>query len=426
MKKYLILAVSFLMAFSAFAQDGKKALKQASKDLGKYYSDPANNKDKLTEAIGLLDEAFQSDEVKSDPESYIVKGKIYNEISASEIRNILLNPAEKLNTPNAAVEAYEALATAMQMATKKGQTKDALAALAETEGNLNNIGITMFQEQNYGAAFDNFNAAIEAYKLLKNSGKDSRLDDEATRNEHYFYTVAAGYYGDRKEKTMPLLKEMESTTDKPLVYEALFNYTLDSDKPAAEKYLVMGREKFPNDTGLLFAEINYYLKEGRLEELTGKLKMAIEKEPDNPSVYVTLGNVYDQLSQAEAKNGNTEKSAEYFDSAMQYYNETLAKDPNNFDAEYSIGAMYYNKAAAMTEEINQYANDFSKAGTQKYNEAKAKMDGYFDQAMPYFLKAESIDANDQNTLIALKEIYARKNQMDKVKEYQTKLDATNE
>jgi hypothetical protein len=32
----------------------------------------------------------------------------------------------------------------------------------------------------------------------------------------------------------------------------------------------------------------------------------------------------------------------------------------------------------------------------------------FDQALPYFQKAESLDPNDTNTLIALNEIYARK------------------
>jgi hypothetical protein len=51
------------------------------------------------------------------------------------------------------------------------------------------------------------------------------------------------------------------------------------------------------------------------------------------------------------------------------------------------------------------------------------MDSYFSQAMPYFLKAEGIDGSDLNTLIALKEIYARSNEMEKVGEYKAKIEA---
>ena len=47
----------------------------------------------------------------------------------------------------------------------------------------------------------------------------------------------------------------------------------------------------------------------------------------------------------------------------------------------------------------------------------------FDAALPYFLKAEESDPKDRNTLIALREIYARKNQLDKAEEYKKKLDA---
>ena len=40
------------------------------------------------------------------------------------------------------------------------------------------------------------------------------------------------------------------------------------------------------------------------------------------------------------------------------------------------------------------------------------MNGIFAQAMPYFQKAESINPNDKNTLIALKEILIRLSKME--------------
>ena len=87
--------------------------------------------------------------------------------------------------------------------------------------------------------------------------------------------------------------------------------------------------------------------------------------------------------------------------------------------------MYYNKAASLTTEINELANDYSSAGTKKYDERKSEMDGYFNEALPYFENAHNLNASDVNTIIALKEIYARKNMFDKVNEMKEKLDAIN-
>ena len=39
-----------------------------------------------------------------------------------------------------------------------------------------------------------------------------------------------------------------------------------------------------------------------------------------------------------------------------------------------------------------------------------------------FIKSEQVDPKDKNTLIALKEIYARKNELEKSKEYKTKIE----
>ena len=83
MKKLLIAFMSlFLIAGTMSAQDSpKKMLKKASKNLSKYYQNPAENEAKLTKAIDLVNTAFESDEAKADPEAWNTKGKIYNELA---------------------------------------------------------------------------------------------------------------------------------------------------------------------------------------------------------------------------------------------------------------------------------------------------------------------------------------------------------
>ena len=113
----------------------------------------------------------------------------------------------------------------------------------------------------------------------------------------------------------------------------------------------------------------------------------------------------------------------FLDKAMETYQKALAKEPTNNFANYSMGTLYYNKAASYVTLMNSLAEDLTKDGMKKYDAAQASMLSMFDKALPFFLQAEKSDANDKNTLIALREIYARKNQMDKAEEYKKKMEA---
>ena len=414
----------FLSVGLVTAQEYKKQLKNANKALGKYYLDPVSNKADLAAALATLDQVFAAEDAKGDAEAWITKGQILNEIGKAEMNRKILDPKFELATPKAGMMAMEAFEMAMAKAIKKSQTKDALAGIKENEEVSNNIGITYFQAQDYNQAYANFAATLKANELLKANKMESRLDDPAAKNDQTFYTAVAGYFGDNKDASLPLFESLyKQGKAQPLVYEALFNMTADKNIDKAMEYLSAGREANPDDNGLLFAEINYYLKENKLDLLVDKLKMAIAKEPDNVSVYNTMGNVYDQLNQKERDGGNNAKADEYFNLAFDYFGQALSKDPKNFDATYSQGALYYNKAAGMVSKLNALSNDFTPAGTKKYNALKEEMDGYFKQALPYFLKAEELDPKDINTLIALKEVYARSGDFEKSNAYKAKMEA---
>ncbi len=425
MKKLALGLLSFILVVGSInAQEGKKALKKGAKLLAKYGQNAVANAGDLDEGLMLIEKAFEDEEVKSKAKNYNALGEGYNQVLSAEINAKLIDPNYVITHGEYGAKAFDAFKTAHANAEKGNVKKDALKGMQALEGHINNLAIYFFQTPDYANAFDYFNQAIEVYKVLSANGGESRLDVEADKKDHYFYTGASGYYGKKGLEAAPVLEELVAMgTDKALVYEALYNIYATEDKEKAVGFLEKGREAFPDDTGLLFAEINYYLTEGKLDILTDKLKSALEKEPDNVTIYTTLGNVYDQLNQTERTAGNTAKADEYFDEAMKYYSQALEKDPTNFDAVYSQGALYYNKAASLTGAINELANDFSAAGTKKYDALKAKMDGYFNEAMPYFLKAEGMNGKDLNTLIALKEIYARSSKMDKVAEYKAKMDA---
>jgi tetratricopeptide (TPR) repeat protein len=424
MKNFLfsILVVSMISSY-ATAQEYKKQLKNVNKSLGVYFLDPTSSKDVLMTAIKDLDAVMTAEDAKADPMSWISKGQIYNEIAKAEMIKKVSDPNFDLPTPNAGIIAFEAFKKAMELPAKKSPIKDIVDGLIENENLTNNIGITHFQKSEYDKAFTNFKVALDASDIIIANKGESRLKDVVALKDQIFYTGVCGYYGSDKKQAVPYFTKLYDMGDaQPLVYEALFTITAESNESAAMKILDAGRKAHPDDNGILFAEINYYLKINKLDVLVDKLKTAIAKEPNNVSVYTTLGNVYDQLNQKERAAGNAAKADEYFNEAMTYFDSALKVNPKTFDAIYSKGQLYYNKAAAMTDKLNELSNDYSSAGTKKYNAYKAEMDGYFESALPFFIQAEELDPTDTNTMIALKEIYARNGKLDKSQEYKAKLE----
>ncbi len=422
---FLILVIGFLAMGTSSAQDAFKSLKAAEKSIKKFTSNPAEKGDFLAQGIKELETAFASDDVKAASKSWLTKAKIYQSIAAAEFKTKTLDKegGYVVAIPNAAATAYDSFKKVSEMTDKKNELKEVQNGLMDLETHLNNFGIMAYQVQDYKNAFSNFSRSLSVKDDLNAAGKDSRLDDEKLLGDQVFFTAVSAYYDDNHEGAKPYLEKLyEMNSPEPFVYEALYTINAESDTEAALGYLAKGRELAPDDTALLFAEINHYLKAGETDKLVSKLEMAIEKEPDNVSIYNTLGSVYDQLQQDEK---DPAKSQEQFDKAMGYYNQALSVDEKNFDAIYSVGAMYYNKAASYVDVLNELANDFTPAGMKKYDAKKKEMDGLFEQALPHFKKAEGINANDPNTIIALKEIYARLNDLEKSNEYKAKIDAMN-
>lgn len=438
--KKLVTVFTLLIASNIFAQEAEKDVKSADKKLGRYYLDTKANANNIWEAKALIDMASSKAEIAQMHKTWITKGKIYNAIAATQNDTLIIsqtmNKNSKLTYPLSAADAYDALVKAFDLATKSFEKKDALDAIQETSQYLNNFGYYLFKNKEFKGAYKNFNTVVLAEQLLKKNERKSIFNnDKDINNQIYIATLAAINTGDPEYKKM-VLPYMEELTAKNYdddngagasLYEGLFDYYMDKDDVKAAKFLTDGRAKFPSATGLLYQEINYFLKKGKLNELIDKLKFALSKEPDNVSLYTTLGNVYDNLCQEDWKAGNMSKGDEYYAEGLKYYGLAIEKanatNQPNQSALYSIGALYYNKAAQISKEVNKLNNDYTKEGTKKYEAKKAEMESYFDKAMPYFEQAEKLDPKDKGTIIALKEIYAKKGNIAKATEYKAKLEA---
>ena len=175
--------------------------------------------------------------------------------------------------------------------------------------------------------------------------------------------------------------------------------------------------------------------------MLNKLEEAVTKDANNAELYFNLANIYTGVAFPK----DAPKPANYtqlVSKAEAAYTKALALDANNGGYNYNMGVLYYNQASDINKEINNEADLTNKAkpGAEKkkhedaYNELITKRDGIFDKAVPYFDKSVSIfepkvgslNADDkfsyQSALTALREIYARKNNMDKSNEMKKKLE----
>ena len=86
MKRFFLGTLLVLFTISLTnAQEYKKQLKNANKTLSKYFIDPVAFKADLTTAIASIDQIFSAADASADPEAWLTKGQIFNEIAKAEM-----------------------------------------------------------------------------------------------------------------------------------------------------------------------------------------------------------------------------------------------------------------------------------------------------------------------------------------------------
>lgn len=171
--------------------------------------------------------------------------------------------------------------------------------------------------------------------------------------------------------------------------------------------LQKGIEKYPaNSFNLIIETFNYYVSTGQNQKAYEYISMAIDKNPNDPQFYVIRGTLLEQMNRRV--------------DASKEYEKALVLDPNNKDANYSMGAFYYNQAA----DTIAWANDnIPPTDFAAYDAVKAAADELFKKAIPYLEKSHALNPKDINVLNTLKTIYYRLGDIPKHDAIKAELDA---
>jgi tetratricopeptide (TPR) repeat protein len=243
-----------------------------------------------------------------------------------------------------------------------------------------NMGITLFQKEDFENAFMMFQGAAQMYEMINQHDSLSYYNAGLSAFRIAKYDDAVEYF--QKAANVGY----EGALSHVQIINSLRAGGADDEKVL--NAIVAARKAYPADYGLLIEELNYYLSNDKAQEASELLRIAIEKNPNDHVLHYTIGNVYD-------KQGNFEKAEESYLKAIQIKEDYI-------DAQYSIGALYINNSSELKKQAS------SEKDRAKYQQANEVANDMLKKAIApleraYAIDPEGVDA--KNILSALKSIY---------------------
>jgi len=329
---------------------------------------------KLDQAKEAIDEAVQHEKTIADAKAWFYRGNIYLDIANSTDENFRKLDPDPLQK---AYDSYQKAYTLDEKGEYKADIERYIPAVAES---YYNYGVVQYNLGNFKQAALDFE---KAFVVGESVGK---VDTTAIYNAAVASTLAEENQMAKDYYT----RTLELDYNKPDIYSSLAEiYKVEGDTAMALKTVQEGRALFPEDFNLLIAETNIYLATDQKEKAMLNLEKALEIDKTNHTIFFAVGTIYDQLGD--------------FEKAEKAYMNAIALNPDYFEANYNIGALYVNQAADIQTRINDLPLDAIK----EYDEGKAKADELLNNSIPYLEKALELQPGDVNAMVSLKEIYTR-------------------
>ncbi len=420
MKRIITTAITVcIAAINVNAQETAHLLTMSAEADLKIYKTNRLNTDALNAAKTKIEKAISMPLGMKLAYAWFTKGEIYKAVISNEIERLEGNPAVTDKGDNDALLAFDAYQRALSYYPGKENKAGALKGIAELQDFLSRMGVVKFSTKKYEQSYLSFKASLDGHDILKQNNIKSIYDDKIKLEKQLEMTASTAFLAKKAEEAIVYFEQLVKTGNaRANIYSSLVScYEQIEDRNSVKRILGEGRKKYPNDTKLLFNEINFLLAEGEYGLLPDLFKQALKAEPKNTTVYNTLATVYDELYKKALRENNTAKADDYFEAVRETFTQSLTIEPNQVAANSGLGVHFYSKSNALQKELNEMPMSPSAAEKQKMKDLEKQSTAWIDKALPYFQKAERIDPNDFSVLLALKNIYLRKEDMEKYNEF---------
>ena len=351
----------------------------------------ANKEGDYAAAVTYIEQAIDNPKANVKNKTWRYRGDIYLNVS----RDSLLFA----QFPNALTLAKESYLKAQELDTKGSYSQEIKIGLGGVQTAASNEGIGRYSSGDFGSAGAFFDLSAEIAQAFE------VVDTMAIYNAALCYEKA-----DQLELAVARYEACADIGYQiPNVYLFISNLYRNHEMDSlALETLSEARKLFPREQGLIIEELNIYLTNQEFDKAQENLILAAEQDPTNEILWFSLGSVQDELGETDA--------------AIENYRKALEIAPDHFDSNYNLGALFYNEAVVLINEANDiWAR--TAAEKKKVAELKEQYEVLLNEAKPYLEKAHEVDPNDQSTMVSLREIYVRKNIMDKAQEMGDKIKA---
>jgi tetratricopeptide (TPR) repeat protein len=392
MKKIALLVIT--VCFTASLGYSQKAKVQTAWN---FYKEPYQQYDKAKEAI---DEALTNEQTSGMAKTWYYKGLIYAALYGSEKYKNLCD--------NCLWTAYEAFSKANQLDPKNEWVDDINFRISLIVRSVFDEGVKSYQAKDFKSALGSFEKVLimspaDTAVILNSAYSAERAGDKQKAIQYYEQLIGYKYRDINIYLSLADIYKNQKENDKALA-------TIRN-----------GRAQYPDTLSLLLTEINILLAQGKSKDALGSMEAAIAKDPTNTSLYLAQGSTYDNLAHPSDEAARTalkpEQKTEYSEKAVTAYKNGLKVNPNDFNLNYYLGAMYFNEAAEMVSVANGLKSNAD------YEKAKVKFDAKFKESEPYLEKAletnpkSSAEDKDtyKSTLVSLKQLYLKTGETEKYK-----------
>lgn len=368
----------------------------------------------LVKAKESIDPASENEQTKGEAKTWLYRGKIYQAIFEQNLKNEIDKQKETDNSKKNVIayqnvsiaeltEAYKSYSKIKALDAKNAYSQEATEKINQVGRHFENKGIADYNAKRFSEAMPSFESAIEINASLgivdSINIKNAAIVAEKTGD----YNKAKSFY----EKLIELKQAKGST------YSSLASiYLILKDSAKAEEAVKKGRALFPDDINLIISETNFFLKTNQSDQALNNLKLAIVKIPNDVNLYLVRGNVYDNMANPKGANGaDLNKPANYEEllkNAEEDYKKAIELKPNTFDAIYNLGVLYNNHGVYISKLADAISDQV------KFTAENARAGEEFKKALPYLEKALELSPEDKSTMIALKQIYSRTQQKEKL------------
>jgi len=400
MKKFVMTATFVAFALAAGAQSLN--VSSAFQDMRKNY---------LNKAKAEIDAACLHEDTKDDAKTWCYKALIYARIGGDAQSK---KPKYKDLAPDWAEQAYTAALECKRLDTKNEYAEENNSVFRFVGNEYYSRSTEAYNGKRFDEALQNAEKAVE---MFNNSG-DAKFAGESL----YIAGISAKALNDNENTKKYFNQLIRKRTDKQYVYRTLFNlYKEEGNNDGAMKVATSYMKNRKNDYNAYLLMAEGYLLNNNLEKGKEMINSALDLTKDSVTLYPQI------LGLAAA----ILESMQDYAGAEAKYQESLTLSPNQFEANFGMGKMIFNRGVDKLDAANAVPPEDE---TGLYDRLLEESNGFFRQSIQYFQSAISyIDAlpesakaaqrpNLFNCLSALKTVYARLEMYDELKTVNARMD----